>query len=111
MSQYASDVGAYLDMLGLDDSPVEDADHDGKSNFSEWIFASDPANAAEVTAHGVVAILQCVSISALGKVKLTSPGGTPVEGQTAAFRIKQQQWFVDGKPVHQQAEAGNPAGK
>jgi len=57
------------------------------------------------------AIPQCVSISALGKVKLTLPGGTPVEGQTAAYRVKQQQWFVDGKPVRPPAKTGNPAGK
>jgi hypothetical protein len=42
MSQYAAEIGEYLEMLGLPGRPDDDADGDGKSNFAEWIFASDP---------------------------------------------------------------------
>ncbi len=44
MGQYATEVGNYLKMYGLASAPGEDADGDGKSNFSEWIFGSDPAS-------------------------------------------------------------------
>lgn len=44
MGQYATDVGEYLEWFGLASAPGEDADGDGKSNFNEWIFASDPAS-------------------------------------------------------------------
>jgi hypothetical protein len=44
MGQYAVDVGDYLKLLGLASAPGEDADGDGKSNFGEWIFGTDPAS-------------------------------------------------------------------
>jgi len=44
MGQYAVEVGDYLEMFGLAPAPGEDADGDGKSNFNEWIFGSDPAS-------------------------------------------------------------------
>lgn len=47
MSQYSRDVAGYLDWLGLDARPNDDADRDGKTNFSEWIFASDVGSAGE----------------------------------------------------------------
>ena len=50
--------------------------------------------------HHVRAIPQCLSISAFGKVKLTLPGfPEPLSGKSAAYRVQQQQWFLDGKPV------------
>lgn len=47
-SQYATDMGELLDMLGLDSAPSEDADGDGHSNFKEWIFGSQPWSANAV---------------------------------------------------------------
>ena len=44
MSQYAAEVGQYLEFLGLASGPDDDADNDGISNFAEWIFATDPAS-------------------------------------------------------------------
>lgn len=44
MGQYAVEIGDYLKLLGLASAPGEDADGDGKSNFGEWIFGSDPAS-------------------------------------------------------------------
>lgn len=44
MGQYAIEVGDYLEMYGFAAAPGEDADGDGKSNFNEWIFGSDPAS-------------------------------------------------------------------
>jgi hypothetical protein len=44
MGQYAVEVGDYLEFYGLASAPGEDADGDGKSNFNEWIFGSDPVS-------------------------------------------------------------------
>jgi hypothetical protein len=44
MGQYSTEIGDYLEMFGLASAPGEDADGDGESNFSEWIFGSDPAS-------------------------------------------------------------------
>jgi hypothetical protein len=44
MGQYAVEMGDYLEFYGLASAPGEDADGDGQTNFSEWIFASDPAS-------------------------------------------------------------------
>jgi len=44
MSQYAAEIGQYLEYLGLPSRPDDDADRDGRSNFAEWIFATDPSS-------------------------------------------------------------------
>lgn len=44
MGQYTTEVGALLELYGFAAAPGEDADGDGKSNFNEWIFGSDPAS-------------------------------------------------------------------
>ena len=42
MGQYGIEFGDFLEAYGFPSAPGEDADDDGKSNFAEWIFASNP---------------------------------------------------------------------
>jgi hypothetical protein len=42
MGQYAAEMGDYLGFYGFANAPGDDADGDGRTNFIEWIFASDP---------------------------------------------------------------------
>ncbi len=48
MSQYAAEAGEWLGFLGLADRPGDDADGDGRSNFTEWVFGTDPMGADTV---------------------------------------------------------------
>ena len=42
MAQYAEEYAAILKQMKLPNGPSDDADHDGNSNFLEWLHGSDP---------------------------------------------------------------------